>query len=173
MKTKIVVKKKGREKERREIFGLVKWCIKFCLYTYCDSCIRALLLRMYRALATLPTTSIKAHAHVAATYSAPAPLRGPGSKRTESFLGGACTPATEKKIVTTFFPPVFLENEHTVHRLRYEERIYIYLPIFPINTKGKRGIKVTRRRRIFFFSPSKNRLKNPRKTKLLFSRYFP
>lgn len=105
MKTKIVVKKKGREKERREIFGLVKWCIKFCLYTYCDSCIRALLLRMYRALATLPTTSIKAHAHVAATYSAPAPLRGPGSKRTESFLGGACTPATEKKIVTIFFPP--------------------------------------------------------------------
>lgn len=78
-----------------------------------------------------------------------------------------------KKNCNNFLPPVFLENEHTVHRLCYEERIYIYLPIFPINTKGKRGIKVTRRRRIFFFSPSKNRLKNPRKTKLLFSSYFP
>lgn len=87
-KEKFVVKKVERK----------RWCIKFCLYTYCDSCIRALLLRMYRALATLPTTSIKAHAHVAATYSAPAPLRGPGSKRTESFLGGACTPATETKL---------------------------------------------------------------------------
>lgn len=66
-------------------------------------------MRIYKALPTLPTTRIKAHAQVAARYNAPVPfMKGPASKRIESLLGGASTPVI--KIIFYYSINMFYNN---------------------------------------------------------------